>query len=197
MQTESFGNVPCNGMIVTNNNEAIVFDTPTNDENSEELIQWINEKQHCKINAVVSTHFHQDCLGGLQAFYNDNIPAYAYYKTIEFAKTNNFRVPNNAFQNKIALAVGADSVMVAFYGEGHTKDNVVAYFPKDEVLFGGCLIKALDANKGYLGDASVQDWSATVEKVKKAYPNVKIVIPGHGKYGNTKLLDYTINLFRE
>jgi metallo-beta-lactamase class B len=63
-------------------------------------------------------------------------------------------------------------------------------------MFGGCLIKELGAGKGYLGDANVVAWSSTVEKVKKAYPNVKVVVPGHGAYGNIKLLDYTINLFK-
>ena len=35
-QTNDFGNVPCNGLIVRNGKEAIVFDTPTNDKTSEE-----------------------------------------------------------------------------------------------------------------------------------------------------------------
>ena len=34
-----------------------------------------------------------------------------------------------------------------------------------------------------------------VEKIKKEYPNLKIVVPGHGETGNQKLLDYTIKLF--
>ena len=63
-------------------------------------------------------------------------------------------------------------------------------------MFGGCLIKELNAGKGYLGDANVTDWSGTVEKVKMEYPNVKIIVPGHGEYGSKKLLDYTINLFK-
>jgi metallo-beta-lactamase class B len=63
-------------------------------------------------------------------------------------------------------------------------------------MFGGCLIKELKAGKGYLGDANIINWSKTVEKVKKEYPNVQIVIPGHGEYGNSKLLDYTIKLFK-
>ncbi|MCB9034640.1 MAG: subclass B1 metallo-beta-lactamase [Chitinophagales bacterium] len=198
LQTESFGNVPCNGMIVTSENEAIVFDTPTNNENSEELISWINNKLHCKIKAVVATHFHTDCLGGLQTFYNHGVAAYANNKTIDFAKNNNESVlPNHTFSNHIILNVGNDSVIVTFFGEGHTKDNVVAYFPKEEILFGGCLVKELNASKGYLGDANVDDWSATVEKIKTTYPNLKTVIPGHGKYGNTKLLDYTIELFKK
>jgi metallo-beta-lactamase class B len=195
-QTNDFGNVPCNGLIVSNSNEAIIFDTPTNNKSSEALIKWIQDTLHCKINAVIPTHFHDDCLGGLQAFEDNNIASYANFKTIELAKESNAVVPKNSFRNSIILKVGKQNVIVKFFGEGHTKDNVVGYFAKDNVLFGGCLIKELNAGKGYLGDANVVDWSSTVAKVKKAYPQVKIVVPGHGEPGNKKLLDYTIKLFK-
>ena len=196
LQTNDFGNVPCNGLIVRNNNEVIIFDTPTNDNNSEELINWIKETLHSKINAIIPGHFHDDCLGGLKAFHNNNIPSYANYKTIEFAKEINSSVPKNGFKDSLTLKVGDENVIVKFFGEGHTRDNIVGYFPIENVMFGGCLIKEIDASKGYLGDANVADWSATVEKVKKEYPDVKIIIPGHGEYGDKKLLDYTIDLFK-
>lgn len=196
LQTNDFGNVPCNGLIVRNNNETIVFDTPTNDNSSEELIKWIKETLHCKVNAIVPTHFHDDCLGGLKAFDKNNIPSYAYFKTIEFAKANKYAVPKNSFKDSLILKVGNENIIAKFFGEGHTKDNVVGYFPSEKILFGGCLIKELEATKGYLGDANVADWSGTVEKVKKDYPDVKIVVPGHGVYGDKKLLDYTIKLFK-
>ena len=86
-------------------------------------------------------------------------------------------------------------VAVRFFGPGHTADNVLGYFEKEQVLFGGCLIKELDATKGYLGDAVVGEWSTTVGRVKQAYPNLKWVVPGHGKVGDVSLLDYTIQLF--
>lgn len=195
-QTNDFGNVPCNGLIVTNSHEAVVFDTPTNDKSSATLISWIKETLHCKINGIIPTHFHDDCLGGLKAFDEHDIPSYAYFKTIELAKENNFVVPKNSFPDSLILKVGDGNIIVKFFGEGHTKDNVVGYFPGDNILFGGCLIKEIDAGKGYLGDATIADWSATVEKIKRAYPTVKIVVPGHGEYGDKKLLDYTINLFK-
>jgi len=195
-QTNDFGNVPCNGLVVKSNNETIVFDTPTNNKSSEELITWINETLHCKINAVIPTHFHDDCLGGLKSFDEHNIPSYAFSKTIELAKQNNYVVPKNAFNDSLVLKVGNESIVVKYFGEGHTKDNVVGYFPGDNILFGGCLIKELNAGKGYLGDANVKDWPATVERIKVNYPNLKIVVPGHGDYGNTALLDYTIKLFK-
>ena len=196
LQTNDFGNVPCNGLIVRNSNEAIIFDTPTNDKSAEELINWIKETLHSKINAIIPTHFHDDCLGGLKAFHKNDIPSYAYYKTIELAKENNLVVPENGYKDSLKLKVGDENITAKFFGEGHTKDNIVGYFPSENVLFGGCLIKEIDASKGYLGDANIADWSVTVEKIKKEYPDVKIVIPGHGEYGNIKLLDYTINLFK-
>ena len=195
-QTNDFGNVPCNGLIVKNWNEAIVFDTPTNDKSSEKLIKWIRETLNCKVNAIIPTHFHDDCLGGLKAFHENDIPSYAYFKTIELAKENNYVVPKNSFKDSLILKVGDENIIAKFFGEGHTKDNIVGYFPSENIMFGGCLIKELDASKGYLGDANLADWSNTVENVKKSYPNVKIIVPGHGEYGNIKLLDYTINLFK-
>jgi metallo-beta-lactamase class B len=195
LQTDEFGNVPCNGLIVRNKTETIIFDTPTKDEGSEELIKWIKDSLHCEINAIIPTHFHNDCLGGLKAFHENNIPSYANYKTIELAKENEFEVPQNGFEDSLVLKVGSENIIAKYFGEGHTKDNIIGYFKSEEVMFGGCLIKELNANKGYLGDANVNEWSNTVEKIKKKYPAVKIVVPGHGAHGNKKLLDYTINLF--
>jgi metallo-beta-lactamase class B len=195
-QTNDFGNVPCNGLVVRNGGESIVFDTPTNDSSAAELIRWIQDSLHCKINAVIPTHFHDDCLGGLQAFHDNGIASYAGSRTIELARANNYVIPRNSFPDSLRLKVGEENIQVRFFGEGHTKDNVVGYYPREKVLFGGCLIKELEASKGYLGDANENEWARTVEKVKLHYPDVKVVVPGHGEHGNSSLLDYTIQLFR-
>jgi metallo-beta-lactamase class B len=195
-QTNDFGKVPCNGLIVRSKDTAIVFDTPTNDKVSEALIRWIQETWHASIKAIIPTHFHDDCLGGLQAFHNHNIPSYAYFKTIDLAGANNYEVPQHSFNDSLIFQLGNTTVVARFFGEGHTIDNVVGYYPADEVLFGGCLIKELQASKGYLGDANVKDWSATVERIRTAYPQARLVVPGHGAYGNKQLLDYTISLFK-
>lgn len=195
-QTQDYGNVPCNGLIVTGRNEAIVFDTPTTNEAAAELIDWLKNISRLKINAVIVTHFHDDSIGGLQAFHDLNIPSYAFSKTIELAKENNYVIPGNSFSESLILKAGEERVLAKFFGEGHTPDNVVGFFPKDGVLFGGCLLKEMNAGKGYLGDANLKAWPGTVESIKKEYPNVKIVVPGHGNTGDKELLTYTINLFR-
>lgn len=197
LKTESYGKVACNGLIVRSGKEAVVFDTPTRDEESKELISWVKKGLNCKIKAVIPTHFHEDCVGGLKEFERSKIPSYASNKTITYAKQNGANVPQHGFIDSLVLTVGKTKAYAAFWGEGHTRDNVVGYFPDDKVLFGGCLIKELQAGKGNLADANVQAWPATVEKVKQAYPNAQIVVPGHGKVGDQSLFDYTIQLFRQ
>lgn len=195
-RTNDFGNVPCNGLVVRNGNAVVIFDTPTNDAASEELIAWVRETLRCTVLAVVPTHFHVDCLGGLHTFHAHGIPSFANAKTRELAERAGTAVPANTFVDSLVLMADAEPIVVKHFGEGHTVDNVVGWFAKERVLFGGCLVKELNATKGYLGDANVGAWSSTVERVKQAYPQVKHVVPGHGRPGGTRLLDHTIELFK-
>jgi metallo-beta-lactamase class B len=197
LKTNDFGNVACNGMIVVNKNEAIIFDTPSNNQGSAELINYLTNKLGCKIKAIIPTHFHNDCVGGLEKFNEFKIPAYASAKTIELLNERGikFSKPINSFDNKFSIKIGYKKVYAAYFGEGHTRDNIIGYFPEDNAIFGGCLIKEKGASKGFLGDANTEAWSETVRKIEQTYPGAKIVIPGHGKWGGTELFDYTIKLF--
>lgn len=197
LQTNDFGNVPCNGLLVRNANEVVIFDTPTNDESAFELINWVEKKLNSKIKAVIPMHFHDDCLGGLKAFHERGISSYAFQKTIEFTKANHIIVPLHDFSDSLILNLGKENILVKYFGEGHTKDNVVGYFAADKILFGGCLVKESGANKGFLGDANVLEWPNTVAKVKSEFKDVEIVVPGHGQAGGVNLLDYTIKLFKD
>jgi len=199
INTESFGRVSCNGMLVVNENQAIIFDTPTDDVSSKELIDFVTEKLNCKINGIIPTHFHADCVGGLKTFHDNNVPSYASKRTIELLrkKENVLALPMNDFEDTLSMEVGSKKVFVEFFGEGHTKDNVIGYFPEDKAIFGGCLIKEVGAGKGNLEDANVLAWSETVTKLKQKYPDTEIVIPGHGKPGGIALFDYTISLFKQ
>ncbi|HEY1060791.1 MAG TPA: subclass B1 metallo-beta-lactamase [Daejeonella sp.] len=197
LKTIDFGNVACNGMIVVNKNEAIIFDTPSDNKGAEELINYVTKTLNCKIKAIIPTHFHNDCVGGLEKFNGYNIPAYASAKTIELLNQHGtkFSKPINSFDDKFNIKIGQKKVYAAYFGEGHTRDNIIGYFPDDNAIFGGCLIKETGASKGFLGDANINTWSETVRKIKHKYPKARIVIPGHGKWGGTELFDYTIKLF--
>ncbi|MGB5236535.1 MAG: subclass B1 metallo-beta-lactamase [Flavobacteriaceae bacterium] len=196
LETDDYGNVPCNGMIYLNGNEAIIYDTPTDIKASSELINWLQKQQQKQIVAVLVTHFHVDCLGGLKAFHEHQIPSYAANSTLKIAKVNNEVIPENGFDKKIIIRVGSESAIAEYFGPGHTTDNIVGYIPAEKTLFGGCLIKAMQAGKGNLSDANTDEWATTVQNIKNTHPDLKIVIPGHGNHGGMELLDYTIELFQ-
>jgi metallo-beta-lactamase class B len=194
LDTKEWGKVPCNGMIVAYKNEVVIFDTPPDNETSRELIEWTT-KYLGKIIAVIPTHYHIDNLGGLDEFHRQGIASYAYNKTIQITKEKGLSVPQRGFDKNMELEVGNEKVHIEFFGEGHTCDNIVGYFPLEDIMFGGCLIKEMGAGKGNLAEANVGEWSETVKKVKMKYPKVKKIIAGHGKLGGLELLDYMIKLF--
>ncbi|WP_431165691.1 subclass B1 metallo-beta-lactamase [Tenacibaculum halocynthiae] len=197
LDTESWGKVACNGMLVIDNNEAVVFDTPSENKVAKELITWIENQKKATIKAVIPTHFHVDCLGSLEVFHRKEIPSYASLKTIKLVKEQGTIIPLHGFHNNFELKVGKNKITCEFLGEGHTKDNIIGYYSKDKVLFGGCLVKTLKAKKGNLADANVKEWANTVNAVKAKYKDAKWVIPGHGNEGDTSLLNYTIALFKK
>lgn len=196
LETKSFGKVPCNGIVIVDAGEAIVFDTPATSSATMELIAYTEKELKATIKAVVPTHFHADCLAGLAEFHHRNIPSYALNTTIQLAAGSKATVPQKGFEERLALRVGRKDVVARFLGEGHTKDNIVAYFPAEQVLFGGCLIKEVGAGKGNLEDANVSAWPLTVARLRQTYPDTRLLIPGHGKAGGLELSDYTIQLFK-
>ncbi len=53
----------------------------------------------------------------------------------------------------------AKDALIFYPGAGHTKDNVVVYFPKERILFGGCFIKDNKATgMGNIADADLAAW---------------------------------------
>jgi metallo-beta-lactamase class B len=196
LETNTFGKVASNGIVVVDNKEALIIDTPVNGEVARDLIEWIENDLKCKPIGVIVTHAHEDCLGSLSTFHDLQIPSYAHNATIALARAEGrFDIPQNGFDDNLELTVGNKKVISEYFGEGHTRDNIVSYFPSEQVLFGGCLIKSKGAGKGNLADANVAEWPKTVRAVKRKYGDAAVVVPGHGKPGGPDLFDYTIKLF--
>ena len=195
LETESFGKVPCNGLVVVDEGEAVIFDTPATDAASAELIDYVETQLNATVKAVVATHFHDDCTGGLNVFHQRGIISYGLTETLRRAREEGNPVPERSFNDRLSLAAGDTEIEVMHPGPGHTPDNVVAYVPTQQVLFGGCLIKEMNAGKGNLADADTTRWSATVGIVAEQFPEVRHVVPGHGESGGAELLEYTMQLF--
>lgn len=199
MDTEQYGRIESNGGIVVLKNSVLIYDTPHNNEVTSDLVDWITENEWT-ITGVVGSHFHYDGIGGVPVFSELGIPTYGHLLTSELATSSDYKVtlPENLFDGKLQLNFADQEVMVEYYGPGHSADNIILWFPKDQVLFGGCMIKSMRSGRGNLEDANLEEWSNTVSKIKEVYgDSLNIVVPGHGQFGGVELLDKTIDMFRD
>ena len=68
-------------------------------------------------------------------------------QTIKIAAEEGEIMPIEEFVNSNVIKIGSIEVENRFFGGGHTEDNIVSYVKADQVLFGGCMIKSLNAPK--------------------------------------------------
>ena len=93
--------------------------------------------------------------------------------------------------------MGQYSFQTYYAGAGHTPDNIVIWFPKNKILYGGCLVKSTDAvDLGNLSDADPKQWPSTIKKIKKKFGKPNYVIPGHQDWSDNTSLDHTLKLLR-
>lgn len=194
-EIDGFENVPANGIIVIDSGRAIMVDLPWTNEQAGVLFDWVSKEQNATIKKVVPTHWHIDCAGGLVEAHRRKAESFSLDKTVEILKSKNEPAPMNWFTDRLTLCCGKIHVELAYCGAGHTVDNIVAWIPSKKILFGGCMVKSLNArNLGNITDADVASWPGTLKKVKATYPEAKIVVPGHGRPGGMELIDHTIDL---
>ena len=190
-----WGRLGSNGVIFTDNGEAALFDTPGTDSLTMDLINWIRDTLKVKIVAFVPNHWHVDCMGGLAYVNSLGIESYANEMTRQIAKAKNLPVPLHGFVDSLTLTVGTKKIFCNYPGAAHALDNIVVWIPSESVLFAGCMVKELKStNLGNTADGNLKEYNATVKKVRDKYQNAKYVIPGHGEFGGTELLQHTFDL---
>jgi len=100
--------------------------------------------------------------------------------------------------SRIPLKINGEAFSVYFPGESHTIDNVVVYLKNKNILFGGCMILSMGHKRpGYIADANLVEWPKSVERIKDKYKDAKIVIPGHGDWGDNQLISHTIDILNK
>ncbi len=191
------GTFASNGLIFIKNGKAILIDTPNDNIQTKQLVDYLAKNMNIEIEKVIVGHSHSDCMGGLEYLKSLKIESISNFLTKEICQEKQLPIPIKTFAKKLEFNFHGAQIICQYFGGGHTLDNIVVYFPEQEVLFGGCLIRSLTTrNLGNIAEADLENWDKTVEKVKVAYPNSKFVIPGHGKYGNADLLTHTIQLIK-
>lgn len=194
---EEYGRVPANGLIYIVDSFCLVFDTPFTEKTTLRLMDYLTEDLQLKIEGVVVNHFHEDCMTALDSLHARGITTYGNRRTIALAEQEGLTPPQRKFGRRKRLKLGDQEVVNYYPGPAHSSDNIVSYLPSERVLFGGCMLKTMNASRGNVADASLEKWSRTIGKVKKTFPEAELLVPGHGRKGGPELLDYTIELFAE
>lgn len=197
LKIPNYGSFPCNGLVYFDNHEAVIIDTPIDSLSAVLLYNFITIDKKSTPKAVIINHFHDDCLGTLNYFHSKGIPSYASNRCLELAQADSLICPKNGFNKKLSLKIGHSEVLSFYPGPAHSPDNIVTYIPSEKVLFGGCMIKEMNASKGNLKDANLDQWSKTIQKVQNKFKKAEIIVPGHGKTAGRELFDYTIQLFHK
>lgn len=193
-----YGRVPANGLVVIDGKEAMLIDLPWTDELTAALCDWIAKSHGAKVTAVVPTHFHEDCMGGLAEAHRRGAVSHGLDRTIEIARQKGLPIPQISYRDRTTVRCGRTKAVVTYFGAGHTTDNVVVWLPRQKVLFAGCLVKSLDSNSlGNTKDGDLAAYPATLRKVQAAYPQARIVVPGHGDWGGPELIEHTLGLCQE
>ena len=172
---------PANGLILERRGGSLMIDTGYAPEQAEVLLDWSRRNLQSPISLAVATHFHNDRTGGIPDLQKHGVRTLAYPLTCDLARAAGQPVPEPIEGwTTGAHRLGADCELY-FPGAGHTRDNVVAWMPRQRVLFGGCLIKSITSKgMGNTADAVMGDYAATVRGVQARYPRAKAVVPGHG-----------------
>lgn len=190
-----YGLVAANGLVVTGEASSVVVNTPWTNDQAARLIEWADRALQAPVRMVIATHSHEDCLGGLAEFHRRGVRSYALDKTIDLARERQVEVPEAGFADRLETEVEGLRLVLAYPGAGHSSDNIVVWLPESEVLFGGCLVKSASSrNMGNTEEADLDAWRGSIANVLKAFPDAKVVVPGHGNPGGLELLNHTLEL---
>lgn len=192
-KVDGYGLVSSNGLVVMDEKQAFLVDTPWSAKDTEKLASWIGDRGY-ELAGSLSTHSHDDRTAGIEWLNEHSVPTWTSAQTNEILESQEEATPTHSFE---ADEFSLDQGMVEAYypGAGHTVDNLVVWLPKSRILFGGCFVRSLDSTGlGYTGEARIGEWADSVNKVIQKYPEAAIVVPGHGKSGDIELLYHTRQL---
>lgn len=190
--------IPANGMYLVTTNGVVMFDTPWDTTQFQALLDSIKLKHNKTVVMCFATHWHSDKTAGLEYYRQQGIKTYTTTLTDELSKKNNKKRAEFLMAKDTVFNTGQYTFETYYPGEGHTADNIVIWFKKEKILYGGCLIKgADDENLGYLGDANVTAYASSLQKVQKKCRKPKFIIIAHSDWKNINSLKHSLLMAKE
>ena len=188
---------PSNGMYVVTEEGVVLLDTPWDSTQFQPLLDSIQARHHKEVVMCIATHFHEDRTAGLEYYRQKGIRSYSTGKTDSLSKERNEHRAEFVIYDDTTFDFGSTSFETYYPGKGHSPDNIVIWFGKELILYGGCFVKSVEANGlGNLAEASIDDWIVSVEKVQARFRSPEFIIPGHQDWKSKKALEHTLKLLK-
>jgi metallo-beta-lactamase class B len=189
---------PAHGMYLLTDKEVVLFDTPWDTTQFQPLLDSIQFRHSKEVSICIATHWHSDRTDGLEFYKQKGIKTYTTKLTDELCKKNNKKRAEFLIEKDTLFNVGNHAFETYYPGPGHTEDNIVLWFAKEKVLYGGCLIKGAEAkNLGFLGDGNTAEYETTLKNVQQKYPDPKFIIVSHHNWKNPNSLRHSIRMAKK
>lgn len=199
--THRFGDdiFPSNGLIVRDGEELLLVDTAWGRTGTQRLLSAIESTLGAPVTRVISTHFHDDRVGGTQYLAELGIATFATPLSRALARAAGNDVPEHDIAGlaETGKLVSFGPVQIYYPGAAHAADNIVIYVPEARLLFGGCAVhEASRKSAGNIADADLTEWPKSINRIRERFPEARIIVPGHGVPGGPGLLEHTITVVR-
>jgi glyoxylase-like metal-dependent hydrolase (beta-lactamase superfamily II) len=183
--------------IVVGDDAVMVIDTQATPVMAQDVIRRIREVTDKPIKYVVLSHYHAVRVLGASAYGADHIIASEatremivergqqdylsevqrfprLFRSVETVPGLTW--PTITFSDRMTVWLGKTEVQIIHAGRGHTKGDTIVWLPKERVLFSGDLVEY--GATPYCGDAHLQDWPQTLQKLRDLKPLA--LVPGRG-----------------
>jgi glyoxylase-like metal-dependent hydrolase (beta-lactamase superfamily II) len=183
--------------IVIGDDAVMVIDTQATPVMAQDVIRRICEVTDKPIKYVVLSHYHAVRVLGASAYGADHIIASEatremivergqqdylsevqrfprLFRSVETVPGLTW--PTITFNDRMTIYLGQTEVQIIHAGRGHTKGDTIVWLPKERVLFSGDLVEY--GATPYCGDAHLQDWPQTLQKLRDLKPLA--LVPGRG-----------------
>jgi metallo-beta-lactamase class B len=190
--------VPANGMYLVTDDGVVMFDTPWDTTQFQPLLDSIAVRHNKSVVMCFATHWHSDKTAGLEYYRQLGIKTYTTVLTDELSKKNSKKRAEYLMTKDTAFNAGQYAFETYYPGQGHTVDNIVIWFKKEKILYGGCLIKGADAEDlGYLDDGNVSAYASTLKKVQQKCRKPKYIVIAHSDWNNIHSLKHSLMMAKK
>jgi glyoxylase-like metal-dependent hydrolase (beta-lactamase superfamily II) len=169
--------------------EGVILIDDKFERDNAEILAKLKSVTDKPVRYILNTHQHGDHTGGNAKMLAANAEIIAQKNARANMVTGKMPgVPRISFTDETEVFLGGKEVRARYFGRGHTNGDAVIYFPAAHVVHTGdlftvgtstapiTLMPVLD----YSANASVVEWTKTLDGILNSGWDFDIVIPGHG-----------------